>query len=128
AAVDNPIRLQFHDLIHREPAHEFATLTDLAVTLHGRVELLLVHTHRDDIVAHFVQQRHIAEDPDEKRRFHPAADQVDEQFTQLRVPEHIHHREIDGEMAGFVGIDPPECFLADRVFDLVHDELHQGTV
>ena len=97
-AVDHDRSVPADEAVHRQAIGEGGALTDLLESLHGGVETLLVDTHRNDVVAHLVQQRDVTQGADDQRRVHPGADGLDDDLAHLRMTQQLNDLEINCEM------------------------------
>src|ERR1700682_5676149 len=76
-----------------------AAIAELFESLHGSVQPLRLHAHGGDLVADPVDQWCTHDRADDETRSGVVAGEVDQQPSDLGVPDHVEHLEIDYEMA-----------------------------
>ena len=114
--------------VRRHPLGVLAAIAEFLESLHGLVQPLGLHAHRDDLVADPVDQRCVHDRADDEARRGVVADEVDQQPPDLGVPDHVEHLEIDRKVARLVVVDLLEDLVAHRVVHLVEQELQQRAV
>src|SRR6478752_6373461 len=112
----------------RHPAGGLAAVAELFEALHRFVQPLRLHTHGDDLIADPVDQRRTHDRADDQARSGVVADEVDQQPSDLGVPDHVEHFEIDDEVPRLVVVDLLEHLVAHGVVHLVEQELQQRAV
>src|SRR3954462_12369611 len=89
----------------RYAAGVLAAIAELLETLHGLVEAFGFHAHGGDLVADPVDQRCAHDRADDETGGRVVADEVDQHPSDLGVPNHVEHLEVDHEVPRLVVVD-----------------------
>src|SRR3954469_8265317 len=96
--VGHPARVPLEHAVGRYAAGVLPTLTEGGEPLNGLVQPLGPQAHRDDLVAHPVEQGHVHDGAEDQTRGCDAADEVNCELARLGVADHVEDLEIDCQM------------------------------